>query len=297
MENEKKLDPKQKNGVQDDELKEYKVLDQPEDKPEKKKGKSSRILKIVLWCAGVLLALLVLFVVFRDFLIVNGVRHIGTMVTGTKVEMESFKSSFNGSVEIKNIKVANPVGYRKPWAFEIDRIYVKLIPATLTTKEPVVEVVEVTGVRVDMEIKGTGHSNLTDIQKNVERFAGGAAADSGKKKSDAGSKKADPDAPAPLIRKIALTSMSISLSSSTLNSSVPMPLAPVYLENVGGKGAPIGDTLLKVFNNFMGSVNSVCGTFMGGIEALGNAGKSIKGSVSDGARSLNDGINRLFNRK
>ena len=56
MENEKKLDPKQKNGVQDDELKEYKVLDQPEDKPEKKKGKSSRILKIVLWCAGVLLA-------------------------------------------------------------------------------------------------------------------------------------------------------------------------------------------------------------------------------------------------
>ena len=76
-----------------------------------------------------------------------------------------------------------------------------------------------------------------------------------------------------------------------------MPLAPVYLENVGGKGAPIGDTLLKVFNNFMGSVNSVCGTFMGGIEALGNAGKSIKGSVSDGAKNLNDGINRLFNRK
>ena len=290
MENEKKTDELRQEAVKNEELKECKVAEETAENGKQEKKKKSKVLKIVLWCAGILLALLVVSLVFRDVLIENGVRHIGSLVTGTTVQIDSFKSSFNGTIEIKNIRVGNPAGYQKPNAFEIDRIYVKLDTSTLTGKEPVVEVVEVTGVRVDMEVKGPSHSNLTDIQKNVERFAVGSSTGSEEK-------KADPDAPAPLIKKIALTSMSVSLSSSTLRSSVPVPLAPVYLENIGGKGNPIGKTLLEIFNNFMSSVNAVGGTLMGGVEAIGKAGQSISGSVSDGAKSLNDGINSLFRKK
>ena len=266
--------------VMEEEVKEYKVLDETQKAPEKK-GKA---LKIVCRVLVIVAILLVLGVIFRDFLIENSVRHIGTLVTGTEVKIDSFKSSFNGSVELKNIKVANPAGYQKPYAFEVDRIYVKIDVGTLTGKEPVVETVEVSGVRVDMEMKGASRSNLTDIQKNVEKFAGSPGAE---KKSEKKSEP-DPDAPAPLIKKIALTSMSLSLSSSTLKSSVPVPLAPIYLSNVGGKGQPIGETVLKIFDALMSSINSVGGAVMGGIEAVGNTGKAIGDGVVDGANALKD---------
>ncbi len=266
--------------VMEEEVKEYKVLDETQNAPEKK-GKALKII-----CRGLVIVaiLLVLGVIFRDFLIENSVRHIGTLVTGTDVKIDSFKSSFNGSVELKNIKVANPAGYQKPYAFEVDRIYVKIDVGTLTGKEPVVETVEVSGVRVDMEMKGASRSNLTDIQKNVEKFAGSPRAEKESEKKS----EPDPDAPAPLIKKIALTSMSLSLSSSTLKSSVPVPLAPIYLSNVGGKGQPIGETVLKIFDALMSSINSVGGAVMGGVEAVGSTGKAIGDGVVDGANALKD---------
>lgn len=308
MEENKNISAPEENDVQD-----YKLVEEaPEEKKEpvsnvKIETAKSRKWKIVGRIFAVVVILLVLGVVFRDFLIENSVRHVGTLVTGTRVKIDSFRSSFNGTVELKNIKVANPAGYQKPYAFEIDRIYVKLLPGTLLSKEPVVEAVEVSGVRIDMEMKGAGRSNLTDIQKNVEKFA--APVTSGKKKEKS---KADPDAPAPLIKKIDLTAMSISFSSSTLKSSVPVPLAPIYLRNVGGKGHPLGESLMKVFDALMGAVNNVGGAVMSGVEAVGSAGKvlsdgvadgagalkkagkNVSSGISDGVKNISDGIGGLF---
>lgn len=267
------------NKVHSDELKEYKVIRETENSGEKKAPAAGKKIFKVAGCilAGVIV-LLFAAVIFRDILIENSIRHIGSLVTGTEVKIDSFKTSFAGTVELKNIKVGNPAGYKKPYAFEVDRVYVKLLPKTLTSKEPVVETFEVTGVRIDMEMKGAGRSNLTDIQKNVEKFAGGSAS---ARKKDAPQQKADPNAPAPLIRKIALTSMEISFSSATLNSSVPVPLAPIYLQNVGGKGKPLGQTLWEITGTVMGSINTVGGTVISGVEAVGNAGKTIGSGVTN----------------
>lgn len=278
--------------------------------------RAKKILKVTGLIFGVLFLLLLLAFLFRDLLIATGVRRIGSWVTGTEVRIASFDSSLKGSVELKKIRVANPKGYQKPFAFEIDRIYVKLDPRTLTDEEPVVECVEVTGVRIDMEIKGANKSNLSDIQSNIEKVVGSGTADDGEEKKGAPEKKqTSEDAPAPIIRKIDLTSMAISFSSSTLKSSVPVPLAPVYLRNVGGKGQPLGETLLKVFNLLMNSVNTVGGTVMGGVEAVGNAGKAVGSGLADGAsavgdagkkvgsgvtkgvKSIGDGIGGIFKRK
>ena len=267
------------NKVHSDELKEYRVIRETENSGEKKAPAAGKKIFKVAGCILVgVIVLLFVAVIFRDILIENSIRHIGSLVTGTEVKIDSFKTSFAGTVELKNIKVGNPAGYKKPYAFEVDRVYVKLLPKTLTSKEPVVETVEVTGVRIDMEMKGAGRSNLTDIQKNVEKFAGGSAS---ARKKDAPQQKADPNAPAPLIRKIALTSMEISFSSATLNSSVPVPLAPIYLQNVGGKGKPLGQTLLEITGTVMGSINTVGGTVISGVEAVGNAGKTIGSGVTN----------------
>lgn len=265
---------------QDNELKEYKVVEEnpPKDANDSSK-KKRKILKITGWILGGLAVLLALVLIFRDIVIENGIRHVGSMVTGTKVQIESFKTSLKGTVELKNIKVSNPAGYQKPYAFEIDRIYVKILPSTLLSEEPIVENVEVSGVRVDMEMKGAQQSNLTEIQANVEKFAGAPSASEEKqeKKEEISSSSSGPS---PLIRKLDLTSMSISFSSSTLKSSLPVPLAPIHLRNIGGKGSPLGETLLVVFRNLMSSINTVGGTVLSGVETIGNAGKGISDSIS-----------------
>ena len=251
--------------------------------PEKKctRKKVMRILGVSL---AVLAAVLLLAFIFRDFLIRQSVRNIGTLVVGTKVEMASFSSSLGGKIELKGFKVANPAGYQKPYAFEVDRIFIKIDMSTLTSSEPVVETVEITGVRIDMEQKGLTRNNLTDIQANVERFAGSGKKDEAKKEV---SRKEGSEV-APLIKRIALTSMALSFSSSTLKTSLSLPLAPLYLSNIGGKGEPLGETLLEIYGALMTSVNAVAGSVAGGVEFVGNAGKTVGSGLKKGASALTD---------
>ena len=263
------------NGIQE---RDVKVIN--EVKENAKREKKRKILRISACVIGGVLLVLILAFIFRDLLISCGVRHVGTLLTGTKVEIASFDSSLNGSVDLKKFRVANPKGYQKPYAVEVDRVRVKIDMKTLTSDEPIIEYVEVTGVRIDMEVKGADKSNLTDIQKNVERFVVKKA----EKKTE--KKKEKSQEPAPLIKKIELSSMMVSFSSSTLKSSLPVPLAPIYLENVGGKGKPIGEALLGILDTIMRSINSVAGSVMKGVEFVGNTGKAIGDGVADGAKSI-----------
>ena len=87
------------------------------------------------------------------------------------------------------------------------------------------------------------------------------------------------------------------------------------MKNVGGKGQPLGETLLKIFNGLMKSVNAVGGAVLGGAELVGNAGKQIGSGVSKGissageagkklgsdvtkgVKSIGSGLGGLFDRK
>ena len=256
-----------------------------------KKPEKSRKLRIFLWCLAGFFALLAAAFIFRDPLIEAGVRQLGSLVTGTRVEIASFKSSLAGKIELKGIKVANPAGYQKPHIFEVAHICVKLQPSTLLSDEPVVETVEISGVRMDMEIKGPQKSNLTDLQKNVEKFAGSDSDDAGEE----GGKSQDQGA-APLIKSIALTDMQVSFSSSAVNSSVPVPLSPIYLKNVGGKGHPLGETLMSVFSTFVNAVNALGGTVIGSVEFVGDTGMKIGQGVTDGAKSIGSALDGLLKK-
>ena len=249
---------------------------------EKKEGKGGKkpfdkrkALRIAGWSAGGLLAVLILAFIFRDPLIELGVRHVGSFLTGTKVTIGSFKTTLKGSVEVRDFKVGNPEGYHTPHAIEVGSVSIKIDVGTLLKEEPIVEHVMVKGVRIDVEAKGM-KSNLTEIQANLERIVGQEKAEAQKKES---SKSAGPQ---PLIQKIALEDMRLSMSSSTLKSSVPIPLAPIYLRNVGGKGSSLDETLLALFNVLVKSAGTAGGAVMGSVDAVGNAGKK----VTDGIKNL-----------
>ena len=123
-----------------------------------------------------------------------------------------------------------------------------------------------------------------DIQANLEKIVGQEKAAEQKKAEK--KKKPSAGGPQPLIRKIALEDMRLSMSSSTLKSSVPIPLAPIYLKNVGGKGSSLDETLLSLFNVLVKTAGTAGGTIMGGVDAVGNAGKK-----------MGTGIKNLFKKK
>lgn len=235
----------------------------------------SKVRCIVGETVGLILAVLLLAFIFRDPLIELGVRHVGSFLTGTKVTIGSFETTLKGAIEVRDFKVGNPEGYHTPHAIEVGSVSIKIDVGTLLKEEPIVEHVTVKGVRIDVESKGT-RSNLTDIQKNLEKIVG-------QEKADARKKKKSGSGPQPLIKKIALEDMSLSMSSSTLKSSVPIPLTPIYLSDVGGKGSSLDETLLTLFNVLVKSAGTAGGVIMGGVDAVGSAGKS-----------MSDGIKKLF---
>ena len=93
-------DENKEKGVDKDELKEYAVVQDENAGKEEKKGKR-KLWKIISYILAGFALLLVFLFIFRDVVIENCVRHVGSLVVGTPVQIASFDSSLNGTVELK----------------------------------------------------------------------------------------------------------------------------------------------------------------------------------------------------
>lgn len=84
--------------------------------PKKKKN----WLTVLKWTGIVLLAVILLGLVFRDYIVMGLVPKIGELVTGTPVKLASFSSSFDGKVRLEGLQVGNPPGYQQPNALVLE---------------------------------------------------------------------------------------------------------------------------------------------------------------------------------
>ena len=62
---------------------------------------------------------------------------------------------------------------------------------------------------------------------------------------------------------------------------------------MGGKGKPLGKTILEITNMIMSSINTVGGTVRSGVDAIGNAGKNI----GEAGKKLGNSVGDLFKTK
>ncbi|MEO0411507.1 MAG: hypothetical protein AAF221_06685 [Pseudomonadota bacterium] len=94
----------------------------------------------------------------------------GPEVTGTSVGLSDVSlMPFNGQAGIAGLKVGTPTGYSAPYTFKVDKIDIKIKPATLIDDVLVIENIDIIAPSVVFEPKGKA-SNLTEVQKNVERY-------------------------------------------------------------------------------------------------------------------------------
>ncbi|MDR0932295.1 MAG: AsmA family protein [Victivallales bacterium] len=259
--------------------------------PPTKKGRRVKILRNT---AIVIVALLIVFILARDLIIRAAVVNIGSKVTGTKVEMGSFSSSFGGKVELTDFRVANPAGYQEPYAFQVGKVKVDVNIGSLFTDKIEVSEVFVSGTKVNFEVKLDGSSNLTDIQNNVEAFAGTDADD----QIAASTPEAEPE-PKPkseskakktvVIRLVTVEGTELSVSSALLNTSVPLPLPTITLTDLG-EGESFGEMLSDFTGKMLGAISSAISK--SGIKGVGDslkeAGKNLGDALVQGGETLQD---------
>ena len=251
----------------------------PEKPKKKKKSWKRRLLHILI---GVFVVL-VLLVIFRDFVIKHSVEKAGSLIVGTPIVCGHFSSSLSGKVHIRDLTVGNPEGYHNPHAFKLGEVKVDLDVGTVFSEKIEVRDVYVEGVSIDYELK-LGRSNLGEIQKNLERFT---PAD--KDNPDSAHEDDDTNQPQVVIRHLKIENTALTFSNAMLKSTMKMPLPGLELENLGD-GKPIGETLNEFFGLIFTSINKAV-TGAGGVvvDAVGGAVSGIGDAISNTVKTVTGG--------
>lgn len=268
-----------------------------EENGERKPRRRKRLLK---WLGIFLIGLVVVLAVAlicRDVIVKQAVTRVGSMVTGTKVELDAFSSSlFGGSAEITGFRVGNPEGYQNPEAFRVEKVVVRLNPGSIFSSKIEVFEVSVSGMRVDFEMRLDGSSNLTDIQKNVEQFAGTGDAEPAEEQTPAEAQEAESASEKQLvIRLFQVSDSRVSLSSNVLKTTADIPLPPIEMTDVG-EGQTMGETFQELYAQLIvSSSKAVAAT-----DYLKDLGSSLQKSGEGISQEIKNGIDQfkdIFSRK
>ncbi len=135
--------------------------------------------KLVLYPLLLLALLVVAGVYFLDAAVERGIETVGTRVARVEVALDGAGISlYSGQGALRGLRVANPAGYRAPYAVRVGQVQVALKPLSVLSDRVVVRSVVVQGPEIHYEKRG-GKTNLDVIRANVESTV---------KRTDAGKK-------------------------------------------------------------------------------------------------------------
>ncbi|MBI4559194.1 MAG: hypothetical protein HY706_16540 [Candidatus Hydrogenedentes bacterium] len=119
-----------------------------------------------------------------EFVAKAGVELVLSMVLGTQTRLDAVRlNPQEQSLELTNLRIANPKGFESPTAISAKSIRVEADPKLLFARDPEVRLIGVNGVTVNAETNLSQGSNLLKLLKNVQDSQKGAF-----KQSDHGQK-------------------------------------------------------------------------------------------------------------
>ncbi|MDD3153442.1 MAG: hypothetical protein PHS41_01135 [Victivallaceae bacterium] len=237
-----------------------------------------KILKrTLIWGGGALALLVMLLLIVLIFLgpiIKFSAEKIGSRVVGTQITVGSCSFSLlHGRLELRKFAIANPQGYYAPNALEFENFIFDFDMPTLLAKQKVVELIVLDGLNVNLQYSD-GTTNLNVLKNNVDTFVARLQTQPGEN-----SEQTDPNTPPPkeksaqgggiVIRRLEFTAGSLGFSSSTISTTVNIPLPPMALNDLGA-------------NNFGEACQVVFDAIIGMAGQAGNALKGLGTNVMDG---------------
>ena len=211
------------------------------EKTSRKRPLWKRPLMIPVYFLAVLVIVLVTVLVNLDNIAASGIRSFGSKIMGTEVNVRSVDTALlDGSVQIREFTVANPEGFKAKHAISVKNFVTDVDIWTVTSQDIVVEYLEISGMTIDLEYQFQKGLNLNVLINNAKKASGKAP-------------EQTPDGKAPeqksagkkvTIRKIVLKDIKFTFSSKTLNTSIPLSLPDLTLENIGTAQDPADITVM-----------------------------------------------------
>jgi hypothetical protein len=252
-------------------------------------------MKKILIAGGVLILIVVVAVILLisniDTIIKKGVETVGPKILQAPVTLKDVDISVSsGSGELSGLTIGNPSGYNTEYAFKLGSIAVELDVKSVTTDKVHIRSVLIDSPQITYEGALGKKNNLSQLQANVESFAGaGSGSDEKNNSGDSGaSKKVQID-----YLKIAGGSISVSMDVLQ-GKKLTVPLPTIELHDIGkDKEATMSDALKQV----LAAVNNVTLPAVRG--AVTNFTKGLKGTaeaIQEGAQKEIDKLKGLFGK-
>lgn len=263
---------------------------------------------------GLILAvgvILLLVMVRGGTLIREAINQGGPALLGVDVKVEDVTfRPLRGHVQLKNLHVGNPKGYKTEGVFDLGLVEVELKPGSLLSDTIIIETVKIEKPVITYE-RGLKNSNIGALLEQLE---------GGKAEKPAGEEEPKKPAPEPeakpksepkaeggkrvIIRDLQVNGSQVKVSLTALQGvAAPIPLPPVHLTGIGEEsgGTSFGEALGKIIGAILGAVTDVA-TGAGklavdGVTAVGGAAADGAKAVGGAAGKLTEGIGGLFTGK
>lgn len=137
--------------------------------------------KTLKWGIGgvviVLIAAVITLFMSVNLIVKSGIEDVGSNMTGTSVTVDRVSiSPFSGNGQISGFRVANPDGFTRPNALEIEDFSIELDLLSLFSDEIVVHEIVITTPAIYVEQK-MPENNINQIMSHMRDFTSGEASD------------------------------------------------------------------------------------------------------------------------
>jgi len=237
---------------------------------------------------GALVAAVVVYIGFTYFLgsaVKAGVNSFGPKLTQTKVLLEGAQiSPLTGTGTLSGLSVGNPQGWSEGNAFSLGKVHLDVEPMSLFRDHIVINEITIDAPLFNYETKIVS-SNIKDLLKNIEQFAGSGAKEPATK---------DGKPIRFVVKKFRLTNAKATLGVGP--AALPVPLPPVSLDNLGvSKGGITPDQLAtEIMSHVLGSI--VSGTAHALTQVGGTAGAAGVEKTKEAAKQAGEAIKGLFKK-
>lgn len=203
--------------------------------------------------------------------------------TGTSVSVRDLNlNAFTGYLQLQDVRIGNPPGYKSETAFEIETLAVHIQPKSLLSDRIRISSVEIVRPFVKYEMKGARTNNIREIQKNIRHYTAARKSDSPQEKKTV------------KIDTLRIRNGKIRIGATLLAGqgvTIPMPETTITdidtaKDEDGGPVAALPLILARILRIILGTAGQIVS---GAGQGAGNAGAA----AVDTAKGLLEGLKNL----
>jgi uncharacterized protein involved in outer membrane biogenesis len=231
--------------------------------------------------AALVVIVLVAGTVFLGRIVKAGVERVGPEVTKVPVTLgKADISIFRGAVNLRDLVIGNPEGFKTPHLFRMGELSVKLDIPSVLRKTVVIEKIYIGGPEISYE-KSLKSSNIGQLLNNIE---GGKPA--GEQPPATAEEKPAAEEPGKkvVINDFLLKDARLGVSVTMAGGhAIPVPLPPIHLTDIGKEkdGASLTEVLSRIFGAVLGAVTQAAGAVA---DVAGDGARMVGDAAKEGAQ-------------